>query len=91
MLLRNQLLPRQLAHHGTPSGVTDRTMSVAMSPSHDKLWRALRPAPEGPGAPNSIRSLLVAIPGAPSSFLFLVVWPGAPSSVLAPSSTARSP
>ena len=30
--------------------------------------------------------LLVAMPGAPSSFLFLVVRPGAPSSVLAPSS-----
>ena len=28
--------------------------------------------------------LLVAMPGAPSSFLFLVVRPGAPSSVLAP-------
>ena len=30
--------------------------------------------------------LLVAMPGAPSSFLFLVARPGAPSSVLAPSS-----
>ena len=30
--------------------------------------------------------LLVAMPGAPSSFLFLVAMPGAPSSVLAPSS-----
>ena len=30
--------------------------------------------------------LLVAMPFAPSSFLFLVVRPGAPSSVLAPSS-----
>ena len=29
--------------------------------------------------------LLVARPGAPSSFLFLVAMPGAPSSVLAPS------
>ena len=29
------------------------------------------------------------MPGAPSSFLFLVVGPGAPSSVLAPSSDAR--
>ena len=35
--------------------------------------------------------LLVAMPGAPSSFLFLVVRPGAPSGVLAPSSDARSP
>ena len=35
--------------------------------------------------------LLVAMPGAPSSFLLLVVRPGAPSSVLAPSSKARSP
>ena len=35
--------------------------------------------------------LLVAMPGAPGSFLFLVVRPGAPSSVLAPSSDARSP
>ena len=35
--------------------------------------------------------LLVAMPGAPSSFLFLVVRPGAPSSVLAPSSKASSP
>ena len=26
--------------------------------------------------------LLVAMPFAPSSFLFLLVWPGAPSSVL---------
>ena len=26
--------------------------------------------------------LLVAMPFAPSSFLFLVVWPGAPSSIL---------
>ena len=34
--------------------------------------------------------LLVAMPGAPSSFLLLVVWPGAPCSVLAPSSDARS-
>ena len=34
---------------------------------------------------------LVAVPGAPSSFLFLVVRPGAPSSVLAPSTDARSP
>ena len=34
---------------------------------------------------------LVAMPGAPSSFLFLVVRPGAPTSVLAPSSDARSP
>ena len=32
--------------------------------------------------------LLVAMPFAPSSFLFLVVRPGAPSSVLAPSSDA---
>ena len=32
-----------------------------------------------------------AMPGAPSSFLLLVVRPGAPSSVLAPSSGARSP
>ena len=31
------------------------------------------------------------MPGAPSSFLFLVVRPGALSSVLAPSSDARSP
>ena len=30
--------------------------------------------------------LLVAMPGAPSSFLFLVVRPGAPSSVFAPTS-----
>ena len=30
------------------------------------------------------------MPGAPSSFLFLVVRPGAPSSVLAPSSDATS-
>ena len=35
--------------------------------------------------------LLVAMPGAPGSFLFLVVRPGAPSSVRAPSSDARSP
>ena len=37
--------------------------------------------------------LLAAMPFAPSSFLFLVVRPGAPtsSSILAPSSTARSP
>ena len=34
--------------------------------------------------------LLVAMPGAPSSFLLLVVWPGAPSSVLAPSSSETS-
>ena len=47
-----------------------------------------------PGAPNSV----VVRPGAPSSFLLLVAMPlllvampGAPSSVLAPSSTARSP
>ena len=33
-----------------------------------------------PGAPSSVRSLLVAMPGAPSSFLFLAV-PGARSSV----------
>ena len=32
--------------------------------------------------------LLVAMPGAPSSFLFLVVRPGAPSSFLAPSTDA---
>ena len=31
------------------------------------------------------------MPGAPSSFLLLVVRPGAPGSVLAPSSDARSP
>ena len=36
-----------------------------------------------PGAPSSFL-LLVVRPGAPSSFLLLVVWPGAPSSVLAP-------
>ena len=35
--------------------------------------------------PSSVRSLLVAMPGAPSSFLLLVVRPGAPSSVLVPS------
>ena len=43
-----------------------------------------------PGAPSSFL-FLVAMPGAPSSFLFLVAMPGAPSSVLAPSSDARSP
>ena len=43
-------------------------------------------------ASNLLASLLlVAMPGAPSSFLFLVVRPRAPSSVLAPSSDARSP
>ena len=31
-----------------------------------------------------VRMLLVAMPGAPSSFLLLVVRPGAPSGVLAP-------
>ena len=37
-------------------------------------------------ASNLLASLLlVAMPGAPSSFLFLGVRPGAPSSVLAPS------
>ena len=35
--------------------------------------------------------LLVAMPFAPSSFLFLVVRPGAPSSVHAPSSDALCP
>ena len=35
--------------------------------------------------------LLVAMPGAPSSFLFLVARPGAPSSVLDAGSDARSP
>ena len=35
-----------------------------------------------------VASLLIAMPGAPSSFLFLVVRPGAPSSVLAPNSDA---
>ena len=59
-----------------------------------------------PGAPTTflllvaMPLLLVAMPGAPStsSFLLLVAMPlllvampGAPSSVLAPSSTARSP
>ena len=34
---------------------------------------------------------LVAMPGAPSSFLFLVVRPGAPSSVLAPTSDGLQP
>ena len=43
------------------------------------------------GAKSVATLLLVAMPGAPSSFLFLVVWPGAPSSDLAPSSDARSP
>ena len=32
-----------------------------------------------PGAPSGVRSLLVVRPGAPSSFLFLVVRPGARS------------
>ena len=46
-------------------------------------------APEHLLVPNSFlllvrHLLLVAMPGAPSSFLFLVVRPGAPSSVLAP-------
>ena len=42
--------------------------------------------------PRPVTSLLlVAMPGATSSFLFLVAMPGAPSSVLAPSSKARSP
>ena len=40
--------------------------------------------PGAPGAPSSFL-LLVAMP------LLLVAMPGAPSSVLAPSSTARSP
>ena len=36
------------------------------------------------GAPRNIRSLLVAMPFVPSSFLLLVVRPGAPRSVLVP-------
>ena len=43
-----------------------------------------------PGAPSSFL-FIVAMPGAPSSFLFLVVRPRAHSSILAPSSDARSP
>ena len=35
-----------------------------------------------PGAPSSFLFLVVAMPGAPSSFLFLVAMPGAPSSFL---------
>ena len=35
--------------------------------------------------------LLVAMPGAPSSFLLLVARSGAPSGAVAPSSDARSP
>ena len=38
-----------------------------------------------PGMKLVASLLLVAMPGAPSSFLLLVVRPGAPSSVLAPS------
>ena len=41
--------------------------------------------------PTSVRSLLVAMPGAPGSFLLLVVRPGAPSSVLAPNSDGLQP
>ena len=43
------------------------------------------------GIPRVASLLLVAMPFAPSSFLFLVVRPGALSSFLAPSSDARSP
>ena len=43
-------------------------------------------------ASNLLASLLlVAMPGAPSSFLFLVGRPGAPSSVLAPNSDGLQP
>ena len=40
--------------------------------------------PRGRERPSSVLLFLVAMPGAPSSFLSLVVRPGAPSSVLAP-------
>ena len=41
-------------------------------------------APSSGQEPLITSLLLVAMPGAPSSFLFLVVRPGAPSNVLAP-------
>ena len=71
---------------------------------HQQLWQAnLRAASNrlendarpkqnhtNTGQHRNARSPLVAMPGAPSSFLFLVAMPGTPSSVLAPSN-ARSP
>ena len=50
--------------------------------------RALASWQEDPG-PLIASLLLVAMPSAPNSFLFLVVRPGAPSSVLAPSSAGE--
>ena len=59
---------------------------------HDKIVAESHPVQTWAPSVTIVASLLlVEMPFATSSLLFLVVRPGAPSSVLAPSSDARSP
>ena len=67
---------------------------VGLLQSHNSGWNDENNSSDSPAQqflePLVASLLLVAMPGAPSSFLFLVVRPGAPSSVLAPSPQANS-
>ena len=83
--------PPQISHSNC------RISSIGLSSVSPDRWETLvavgdLSSSESAGRKGDIVAslLLVAMPFAPSSFLFLVAMPGAPSSVLAPSSAARS-